>query len=230
MLMGAIGQRLRRFGQRTLHDPDFVPAKAGGGIQAIARHAPHAPFSGKCDPFEAEVEFLGGFIGVDDGHGQELAVGRQGGDHIHRISRTAGVHFGLIGSHRIQRRRHRRVAADLHRNGAEVVPVELEEHPGGVERGFRSVVVDRARPHRVAGHLDEVRVAEHLLQHHRVRQGAFEIVPTAAAGVGPFVDHHRNSPGFERRNALQVFVVGLHLVAHPVRRTAGPFHQRLVNL
>ena len=60
-------------------------------------------------------------------------------------------------------------------------------------------------------------------------KAAFQVV-AAAAGIGPFVNRHGDAPGFERGNALQILVIGLDFVAHPVGRTAGPFDQRLVNL
>ena len=84
---------------------------------------------------DAERELLRLQRGVDHRDFQRAPIGTQCRDDIERIGRAAGAHLRMVESHRIARRRLRRIAVhdQRQRAGAKMLAVELEHLAVGVQ-------------------------------------------------------------------------------------------------
>ena len=105
-----------------------------------------------------------------------------------------------------------------------MIAVHPEQHPGGIEDGFSSVLAHHCGCKSECAHLKDVGVAEHFMESPCVGRDDFVGVAIAAE-VSPFINSNRNRFGTERGNALEVFLIVLVFRTHLDGGCAFPFNE-----
>ena len=110
---------------------------ADTGILSVGfsgRKSPQCAFAGEVYTRDIEFERLYGIGGINNRHRECATIIGPSSDDIERKCVTAGINNGLLATGRIGGLGLRRVAGNLDWDGTEVVAVDFEDEPVGIQR------------------------------------------------------------------------------------------------